>query len=127
MSPKKEYPRNYRKLLHRKDPRIRLRGGARERAIEKGIVFKLKSYKDLPEVPEYCPVLNIPLHVGDKVCTNNSPSLDRIDNSKGYIKGNIQIISLKANQMKNNATLGDVEKLYNYMKKQNIERKFSDK
>ena len=110
-----------RRLLHRKDPRIRLRGGARERAIEKGIDFKLRSYKDLPKVPKNCPILDIPLYVGNKVSTDNSPTLDRIDNNKGYIKGNIHIISRKANQMKSNADLKDIKKLYLFMKKQTKE------
>ena len=114
-----------RRELHRKDPRIRLRGSAKERAIYKGIVFDIPSYKDLPEVPDYCPILGIPLYVGDNVSTDNSPSLDRIDNNKGYIKGNIQIISRKANQMKSNANLKEIEMLYNFMKKQKSKKVFA--
>lgn len=106
-----------RRNLHRLDPRIRLRGGAKGRAKKQGIYFNLKSYKDLPKVPKLCPVFNEPLIVGSGVATDFSPSLDRIDNNRGYIKRNIQIISRKANQMKSNATLEDIEKLYNYMKK----------
>ena len=109
---------NRRRELHRKDPRIRLRGSAKERAIYKGIVFDIPSYKDLPRVPDYCPILKISLYVGDSVSTDNSPTLDRIDNTKGYIKGNIQIISRKANQMKSNANLKEIKMLYNFMKKQ---------
>ena len=122
-----KYSGNYnkrRRELHRLDPRIRIRGGARGRALERGIEFDLPSYKDLPKVPKYCPVLGIPLKVGSSKKSNgggsyNSPSLDRIDNNKGYIKGNIQIISRKANQMKNNGSFKDIKKLYIFMKEQN--------
>ena len=110
-----------RRKRHMKDARIRLRGGARDRAMEKCINFKLKSYKDLPKVPKYCPILEIPLYVGTKTSTDNSPTLDRIDNNKGYIKENIQIISRKANQMKSNANFKEIEKLYFFML--NIRRK----
>ena len=86
--------------------------------------FDLPSCKDLPKVPKYCPILGIPLIVGTYKKnkgggTDNSPSLDRINNNKGYIKENIQIISRKANQMKNNGSFEDIKKLYNFMKKQN--------
>ena len=101
---------------HKKDPRARLRDGARRRAIEKGIPFDLKTHKDLPKVPKYCPILDIPLVVGVGVPTDNSPSLDRIDNNKGYTKDNIQIISRKANQMKSNANFKEIELLYLHMK-----------
>lgn len=56
-------------------------------------------------IPEICPVLNIPLvvNVGRSGGNPNSPALDRIDNSKGYVIGNIQVISHLANQMKSSA------------------------
>ena len=48
-------------------------------------------------LPEVCPYLKVPID------THNC-SLDRIDSSKGYIKGNVQVISKLANLMKSNAT-----------------------
>jgi hypothetical protein len=58
----------------------------------------------LPEdvvIPEVCPYLQVPFVPLDK---RLSYSLDRIDSSKGYVKGNIQVISRLANKMKNDAT-----------------------
>jgi hypothetical protein len=54
-------------------------------------------------VPSICPVFGFPLIVG-REDHYNSPSLDRIDPNKGYIKGNIEVISMKANMIKNSAT-----------------------
>lgn len=67
-------------------------------------------------LPKFCPILNIELQENDDFCRDNSYSLDRIDNSKGYIKGNIQIISHKANQIKSNSTIKELELLLNYLK-----------
>ena len=51
-----------------------------------------------------CPALGIPFKIGDEGGRLNSPSLDRIDNSKGYIKGNVVWVSMLANTIKTSAT-----------------------
>ena len=56
-------------------------------------------------IPEICPILKIPIQRGDNKVGPNSPSLDRIRPELGYVKGNIQVISYKANTMKSDATL----------------------
>lgn len=65
-------------------------------------------------IPERCPVLDIPIY---KISgeTANSPSLDRIDSSKGYTPDNIVVMSTKANNWKNNMTIDEVEMLWRYM------------
>ncbi len=56
-------------------------------------------------IPEYCPYLGIKLETDvKKFSSPNYYTIDRIDSSKGYIKGNIQVISHLANMMKNSAT-----------------------
>ena len=37
------------------------------------------------------------------------PSLDRIDGAKGYVKGNVRVISHRANMLKNDATIEELE------------------
>ena len=83
----------------------------RYRAEQRGLDFNLE-LEDIV-IPKYCPILEVPFQFGSKDDYSYSPSIDRIDNSKGYIKGNIQIISMKANTMKNSAT---PEELYNFVK-----------
>jgi len=48
-------------------------------------------------IPEVCPILGVPF---DYDVTNLCPSVDRLDNTKGYIKGNVCIMSTLANRMK---------------------------
>ena len=56
-------------------------------------------------IPEKCPLLEIPLSTDPKdLNEQNYYTGDRIDSSKGLVKGNIQVISMLANRMKNKAT-----------------------
>lgn len=80
---------------------------AKTRAEKRGIEFNIGEEDII--IPDVCPLLNIPLSFGTKEDYNNSPSLDRIDNTKGYIKGNIWVISKKANTMKNSASLEELQ------------------
>ena len=69
----------------------------KQRALKKGIEFNLEKSDII--IPKFCPILGIPLR-RDSGFSFDKPSIDRIDNSKGYIKSNIQIISLAANALK---------------------------
>lgn len=76
---------------------------AKQSAQQRGLEFNL-DVEDII-IPEYCPLLNIKLTFKFTSETRDSYySIDRIDSTKGYIKENIQILSLKANTMKNSAT-----------------------
>lgn len=96
-----------------KNPARQMLINARRRAHEKGLLFDL-SEKDI-QVPIKCPILGIPLVVGKKQ-SPNSPSLDRKDSSKGYTKENIAVISWRANDLKKNATINELESLLVWMK-----------
>jgi hypothetical protein len=64
-------------------------------------------------IPEKCPVFDFTLKVNDPDCT---PSIDRINPALGYVKGNIQIISNRANRIKNNATWEEILLVANFIK-----------
>ena len=81
---------------------------AKQRAIKYGYEFNIEEADII--IPKICPILEVPIILGSKGNYEYTPSLDRIDNSKGYIKGNIQVISKKANSMKNSATLEELQK-----------------
>jgi len=65
-------------------------------------------------IPEKCPVLGIKLETGDRKSHGNAPSIDRIDNSKGYIKENIMIVSNRANILKKDASIDELIMIGNF-------------
>jgi hypothetical protein len=66
-------------------------------------------------VPDYCPVLGIPLFFTEGKNTDNTPTMDRVDNTKGYTRDNIEIISYRANRIKNNASLDELVSIVMYV------------
>lgn len=76
-----------------------LKDSSKKRAKKHKLEFAISIYDII--IPKYCPVLGIELlKSNSKFGCRNSPSLDRIDNTKGYITGNIQILSNRANTVK---------------------------
>lgn len=111
-----EYSKKYR----RKYPERTLFRAARTRSKIRNLEFNL-DYSDVV-IPEYCPILGIKIEIyaGNGRCGGymNSPSLDRIDNTKGYIKGNVQVISHKANSMKFTASKEELLKFAQWVLKE---------
>ena len=83
----------------------------RTRANKEGIAFNL-TIEDII-IPSVCPVLGIPIVYNDKHYT---ASIDRVIPTKGYTKGNVAIISAKANRIKDNATYKEILQIAIYMK-----------
>lgn len=82
---------------------------ARSRALRKGIPFTIEA-SDIV-IPERCPLLGIVLRPGSKTVSRGSPTLDRKDSTLGYVKGNVWVISHKANAIKQDASLYELELL----------------
>lgn len=105
---------------HRNNPVKSLLPTIKSRAKKQGVPFDLTEEDIL--IPDMCPVLGIPLSKRGGKRTDNTPSVDRIVPSLGYVKGNIKIISWRANRLKCDATLEELEKLVRYMKKTKISK-----
>lgn len=115
--PYKEDPKEYRKrqsAARRSENPVRyLLNQARYRAKQKGEEFSI-TLEQL-EIPSHCPVFGIPLFFTEGGRTKNSYSLDRLDNTQGYVAGNVRVISFWANQMKGDMSIEQVRSLLNYM------------
>lgn len=96
---------------HKENPARSMVRSAKKRATNSGVPFDL-TISDII-IPKFCPVLGIPLVVAahNNAPTANSPSIDRIKPHLGYVKDNILVVSLKANQIKSNATPEEIMKV----------------
>jgi hypothetical protein len=108
-------------LNSRKGIITKLLAHARERARKRGVVCSIAA-EDIASVwpdDNRCPVLGLPLarSVGKSGPGDASPSLDRLDSSKGYVPGNITVVSALANQIKSRATAEQVKAVFEWMQK----------
>jgi hypothetical protein len=108
----KEKASTYVAKSYAENPKKRLLRNAKQRAEKLNLEFYITA--DDIVLPEKCPYLGISLTTiqgngrrGSRIKSNLS--LDRIDNKKGYIPGNIMVISDLANRMKTNATKEELQ------------------
>ncbi len=93
----------------RPNPRKAWLRTAKANAKRDGMEFSIE-LEDLPPVPDVCPILGMALSL-DSENKDFVPSLGRIDNSKGFVKGNVVIESRRANRLRSDATPEELRKL----------------
>lgn len=96
------------------NPEKILEYGAKSRAKLNNICYNLTNEDFI--IPDYCPVLGIPLSRSENVSSDNSPTVDRINPKLGYVKGNTMIISFRANSIKRDGTAEEHEAIAAYIK-----------
>ena len=106
---KLEARRQARRLAH---PERQLVESARRRAREMGLPFDLTA-NDV-KIPVLCPALGIPIRKGNRKLKDNSPSIDRLIPRLGYVKGNVVVVSWRANRIKCDATLDEMRRLLSF-------------
>lgn len=115
---KRHYNNHYDKIADKRrkynsDSKRRILQRVKSRCLKKGIPFSITE-EDL-EIPTECPVLGIPLVERNnnpeltKGYRPEAPSVDRIDPRKGYVKGNVRMISARANLLKSDASVKELE------------------
>jgi hypothetical protein len=88
---------------------------AQTRARNKGLDFALE-LSDLEPLPTHCPVFGFALTLGDGHQNPYAYSLDRIDNKRGYVPGNVVVMSYLANRLKNDGTAAQHARLAEWMR-----------
>ena len=106
----------YERAWRRRNPANSLWYSAKQRAKMFGIQFTI-GVADI-EIPTHCPILGIKLgSIWAGKINNSTPSIDRINPVKGYIKGNIAVVSYRGNRLKSDASQKDIEAILKYMKR----------
>ncbi len=67
-------------------------------------------------IPYLCPILGIKInYFSENSKADDHPSFDRVDNTKGYVAGNVEIVSWRGNRLKNDGTLTEHRKIVEYL------------
>ena len=82
--------------------------GSKFRAKNRGMEHDLTVEWLVANLKERCPVLDIPFSFARKKHWYDSPTVDRVDNTKGYTQANCWIISGRANRLKGEASLEEM-------------------
>ena len=98
-------------------PALAMLRRAQARARKKGFDFALQ-VSDLEPLPTHCPVFGIELTRGNGQQDPSAFSLDRVDNSRGYVPGNVVVMSYLANRLKNDGTAAQHARIAQWMREQ---------
>lgn len=109
----RDYVNAYRRESTRKNPEKTLWYAAKKRAAKANIPFDIE-ISDVV-IPPFCPVLGIPLHRSKGQLDDHSPSIDKFKPELGYVKGNVTIVSMRANRIKADATISEIQLLLDWM------------
>lgn len=114
--------RNQRALRLRRGPAYAVWRGANTRAKKRGIPFTItvEDVRDAWPADNRCPVLGLALTVGKKTAGGSSPSLDRLVGEWGYTKQNIAVVSFRANTLKSDARVAELEQVVAWMRKKGL-------
>ena len=114
---------NFKNWYVGQSPEVRLVRNAWYSAKRRGLKFDIVA-EDLLPLPTHCPILGLKLDYGcggklspRDTSRYNQASLDRKDNSQGYVLGNVFVVSLRANQLKSDGTASELRALANWMEK----------
>ena len=111
------HPRN----SERKNPLKAQLRTARGNAKKGGLEFSISltdfpeipnSLAEHPQIPKECPVFGTPLYLNGEI--DDLPSLDRIDNTRRYVSGNVILVSRRANRLKGDATPEELRKVADF-------------
>jgi hypothetical protein len=105
--------RAYCRKSYRSNIKHFLLASAKRRAKRKGVPFSI-TLSDI-HIPNTCPVLGIAMNIAEGYVKDSSPSIDKVFPWLGYVPGNVEIISHRANRLKSDGTAEEHAKIAKYI------------